>query len=297
MSNRPWVNYHHLLYFKTIAQEGGIAKAAKKLRLGQPTLSTQLKQFEEVLGHELFDRSKRQLQLTDAGKMVLGYATEIFKIGDEMVDSLNDHHVASKIQIQIGITDSVPKNLAYKVFQKAKATADCIVTIVSGHGDELLRELRAHRVDLVVSNFLPPANEFSGFYSKSIAKMPVSVCGTSKFAKLKSNFPSSLEGQPVIMPHRLSKLRSDIEHFLKLNDIKIDLVGEIQDTSLQKSICIHGDSLICIATQAVAELVKNKEFVVIGTLPDIMDELWLISAERKLQNPVAAKIMKEFKLT
>jgi LysR family transcriptional activator of nhaA len=53
-----WINYHHLFYFKTIAEEGTVSKAAEKLRLGQPTLSAQLKQFEENLGVQLFERNK-----------------------------------------------------------------------------------------------------------------------------------------------------------------------------------------------------------------------------------------------
>lgn len=296
MATRPWVNYHHLLYFKTIAIEGGIAKAAKKLRLGQPTLSTQMKQFEEMLGHNLFDRSKRSLQLTEAGRMVLGYASEIFKLGDEMVDSLTDHHEATKLQVQLGITDTVPKHLALKIFNKAQEAYDCVVSIVGGHGDELLRELRAHRVDLVTSNYPPPVGESAGFYAKSISRMPVVVCGSSKFSKLKNHFPESLKDQPFIMPSLQSKLRSEIEHFLKVRSLHVNTVAEVQDTSLQKLMATHANGLIAIALPAVEELVQSKDLVVIGTLPDVHDELWFIAAERRIHNPVASKIMKEFKL-
>lgn len=296
MSQRPWVNYHHLLYFKTIAIEGGIAKAAEKLRLGQPTLSTQMKQFEDTLGQKLFDRSKRQLQLTEAGRMVLGYASEIFKLGDEMVDSLDDQHVATKIQVQIGAMDTVPKHLILKVFHKAKDNLDCIVAISEGHGDELLRELRAHRLDLVISNYAPPVGEAAGFYAKSIARMPVAVCGSAKYSHLKRGFPASLKDQPFVMPSLQSRLRHDVEHFLKLNDIHVNTIAEVQDTSLQKLMGTHGDGLIPIALPAAEELVSNKELVNLGVLQDVHEELWLIAARRRIQNPVASAIMKEFKI-
>ena len=45
-----WLNYHHLHYFWMVAKEGTIARACEKLRLAQPTISGQLKQFEESLG-------------------------------------------------------------------------------------------------------------------------------------------------------------------------------------------------------------------------------------------------------
>lgn len=294
MSKRTWVNYHHLLYFKTIALEGGIAKAAKKLRLGQPTLSTQMKQFEDSLGHKLFDRSKRQLQLTEAGRMVLGYATEIFRLGDEMIDSLSDQHVTTKIQVQIGAMDTVPKHLALKVFHKARSSFDCVMSVVDGHGDELLRELRAHRLDLVLSNYPPPVGETAGFYVKSIARMPIVICGSAQFSKLKKGFPASLQGQPFVMPSFNNKLRHDVEHFLKLRAIQVNTIAEVQNTSLQKLMATHGDGLIALALPAAEELFASKELIRIGTLEDVHDELWLLAAERRIQNPVAASIMQSF---
>lgn len=294
--NKPWLNFHHLLYFKTIAVEGNIAKAAKKLLLGQPTLSAQMKQFEEVLGHELFDRSKRRLEVSEAGRLVLRYAKEIFQLGDEMLDALNDQHLASKVHVQLGATDTVSKHLTLKVYHHAQKFHDCVVSVSEGHGDELLRELRAHRVDLVISNYPPQVGDAAGFYAKCITKMKVVVCGSAKFSGLKKNFPESLEDQPFVMPALQSKLRHDVEHYLKLRDIRVNVVAEIQDTALQKLLGTHGDGLIPIAEAAAEDLIKSKDLIVIGTLEDVYEEFWLIAAERRIQNPIAAAIMKGFRL-
>lgn len=296
MSQKPWLNYHHLYYFRVIALEGGIAKAAKKLRLGQPTLSTQMKQFEEALNQKLFDRSNRNLQLTEAGRLVLGYANEIFKLGDEMLDALSDQLSNAKVQVQIGAMDTVPKHLTLKVYHHAQSEFDAIVSISEGHGDELLRELRAHRIDLVLSNYPPPVGEGGGFYAKNIAKMPVVICGSPQFASLKRGFPESLKNQPFIMPSLQSKLRQDVEHYLKLRDIHVLVKAEIQDTSLQKLLGSHGDGLIPIAFPAAEELIAAKELVVVGALEDVHEDLWLIAAHRRIENPVAAAIMKSFRL-
>ena len=90
MSSNPWINYHHLFYFKTIAEEGSVSKAAEKLRLGQPTLSSQLIQFEDNLGVKLFDRSHKKLILTEQGNIALDYAKNIFRMGSEMYEVLHD---------------------------------------------------------------------------------------------------------------------------------------------------------------------------------------------------------------
>jgi LysR family transcriptional activator of nhaA len=192
--------------------------------------------------------------------------------------------------------DTVPKHLTLKVFHKALDSFDCIASISEGHGDELLRELRAHRLDLVISNYSPPVGDAVGFYAKKIAQMPVVICGAAKFSKLKHGFPESLTDQPFVMPSLQSKLRHDVEHFLKLSNIRVSTIAEVQDTSLQKLMGTHGDGLIPIALPAAEELISNKDLINIGTLQDVHEELWLIAGQRRIQNPVAAAIMKDFKI-
>ncbi len=97
MATSKWINYHHLYYFKTIAEEESVSKAAHKLRLGQPTLSAQLKQFEEQLGVQLFERKHKKLLLTEQGRIALDYAQNIFRLGGEMFEVLNDHITPTRV--------------------------------------------------------------------------------------------------------------------------------------------------------------------------------------------------------
>ena len=106
-----WINYHHLYYFKTIAEEGSVSKAAEKLRLGQPTLSAQLKQFEDSLGVALFERQHKKLILTEQGKLALDYAKNIFRMGSEMYEVLHDRLKPLKPSLHIGALDSIPKQI------------------------------------------------------------------------------------------------------------------------------------------------------------------------------------------
>ena len=66
-----WLNYHHLLYFFTVAREGSVTKAAEVLRLAQPTLSGQIRKLEEALDEKLFVREGRNLALTDGREFEL----------------------------------------------------------------------------------------------------------------------------------------------------------------------------------------------------------------------------------
>ena len=83
-----WLNYHHLLYFWTVAREGSVSKAGQQLRLAQPTISGQLRVLEEALGGKLFVKSGRNLRLTEFGAMVYRYADEIFSTGRELMHAV-----------------------------------------------------------------------------------------------------------------------------------------------------------------------------------------------------------------
>lgn len=297
MTRRPWVNYHHLLYFKTIALEGGIAKAAKKLRLGQPTLSTQIKQFEDAIGHALFDRTNRRLTLTEAGRLVLGYAQEIFRLGDEMIDSLSDYHSGPKLHVQFGIADSVSHQYTMHLISEAKSNQECQVSIIDGSMEDLLKELKAHHIDLALTNEPPPASETSASYARCVARFPVILCGSQPHPELKKHFPDSLSDKDFVLPTPKSKLRQDLDHFFRLNNLIIRPIAEVQNKSLQILLGARGVGLLPLPLPLAEEAQQQKILYQICTIPNIFEELWLVAAERRIQNPVAAQLMKGFKIS
>lgn len=290
---KQWLNYHHLFYFRVIATEGGIARAAEKLHIGQPTLSAQLKQLEDMIGKPLFERRNRKLVMTEAGKSALDYANEIFRLGDEMLEVLNDRNPENQTHLQIGALDSVPKSVLLSLVMAAHKIAPCSVSILEGKGDELLRELRAHRIDLIVSNYPFQIIEDTKVFSKSVARLPVSVYGQKKHKILKKAFPKSLNGKPFVLPTPHSKLRHDLNHYFKLNGIHILPVAETQDTSLQKLLSEHGMGL---SPFSEVKGFQEPNLIRLGRLADVYEEIWLISAQRKLENPIAANLMNTFRL-
>lgn len=288
-----WLNYHHLYYFRAIATEGSIARASEKLRVGQPTLSSQLRQLEEMVGRPLFERRNRKLVLTEAGKAALNYANEIFRLGDEMIEVLNDRTVENQTHLQVGALDSVPKSVLLSLVTAAYKIAPCAVSILEGKGDELFRELRAHRIDLIVSNYPSPAMEEGRVYSRSVARLPVAVYGAKKFAGLKRSFPASLAGKPFVLPTAHSKLRHDLNHYFQLHGIRVSPVAETQDTSLQKLLSANGLGLAPLSEVAGH---REENLVRLGHLKGVFEEVWLMSAERKIENPIAARLMNTFSL-
>lgn len=290
----PWINYHHLFYFKTIAEEGTVSRAAEKLRVGQPTLSAQLKQFEETLGVQLFERQHKKLILTEQGKVALDYSKNIFRMGSEMYEVLHDRLKPLKPSLHLGALDSIPKQIVLQLVKHAFRISPCQITLSEGKSDELLRELIAHRMDLMVTNFMPAGVDARGLYPKSITKKNVAFYGAPKFKALRKAFPKSISGQPMILPTYDSKLRQDLDHWAKLNKIELNVITESQDISIKKLMAISEMGLIPTATHTVTGQVVRGELVEIGKLRGVYEELFLVSVHRKIANSVASQLMESF---
>jgi LysR family transcriptional activator of nhaA len=289
-----WINYHHLFYFKTIAEEGTVSKAAEKLRLGQPTLSAQLKQFEETLGVQLFERQHKKLILTEQGKVALDYSKSIFKMGSEMYEVLHDRLKPMRPSLHLGTLDSVPKQIVLQLVKHAFRISPCHITLSEGKSDELLRELTSHSMDLMLTNFLPVGADGKGLYPKLISKKTVGFYGAPKFKSLRKGFPKSISGEPMVCPTYDSRMRQDLDHWAKLHKIELNIITESQDISVKKLMAVNELGLIPAAAHTVTGQVLRGELVEIGKLQGVHEELFLVTAQRKIENPIAAKLRDSF---
>lgn len=292
----PWINYHHLFYFKTIAEEGSVSKAAEKLRIGQPTLSAQLKQFEDTIGILLFERQHKKLILTEQGMVALEYSKSIFKMGSEMYEALHDRLKPLRPTLHIGSPDSVPKQIVLQLVKHAFKISPCQITISEGGYDHLLRELSTHRMDILISNSLPTGVDSKGLFPKLISKKNVSFYSHPKFKSLRKGFPKSLAGQPMILPTYDSKLRYDIDHWAKVHELELNLILEGQDIATKKLMSIDGLGILPTAAHTVTRQVLSGELVEIGQLQGVHEELYLITAQRKITNKIASKLMTTFSI-
>lgn len=293
---KDWINYHHLLYFKIIAEQSSISKAAEILRLGQPTLSAQLKQFEDNLGVSLFERRHKKLILTEQGQVALSYAQSIFSLGSEMYQVLHDRILPSKLNFHIGAIDDIPKQVIFQIAKCAQQHLPCHLTMTEGRLSEILSLLNAHRVDLVVSNFLPEALDLKNIKYRSISKKPLAFYGAPKYKELRHDFPKSLQSQKVILPTHDSKIRAEYDQWCEAHQVWLDVIAETQDISLEKIMACEGMGLITSASHSVQRQVLQGELIEIGPLTGASEELFLITSKRQKENEVLSKVLKHFSL-
>ena len=108
-----WINYNHLYYFWMVAREGGVARASDELMVSQPTVSVQVKELERAVGHKLFDRVGRTLQLTEAGRVAFNYANEMFLLGQEMANALEHQPATRPLRLAVGVLDHYFFNIEF----------------------------------------------------------------------------------------------------------------------------------------------------------------------------------------
>src|SRR5262245_11248451 len=149
----PRLNYQHLLYFWAVVRTGSLTKACEELHLSAPTVSAQLRTFEERLGQKLLAKSGRTLVPTETGRLVFSYADEIFGLGGDLLNALAQRPTSRPLRVLVGIDDVVPKEIAHRLLDGA-LRLDQPVQIVCREGtlEHLLVALLAHEVSVVLSD-------------------------------------------------------------------------------------------------------------------------------------------------
>lgn len=273
---------------------GTISKAAESLEMAQPTLSAQIKSLEDSLGFDLFTRRGKKLELTNQGKVAYEYAKNIFSMGTEMLESLQGDHQDFLPSLHIGALDSISKDIVARLVKTSSKFGPCKIKMIEGGLDFLVNELTTHKLDLILTTFLPHGENSTELTSKKISKKNIYFYGSEKFKDLKKNFPQSITGVPLIFPSSGFKLRNDLEDWAKLNGVNLNIQMEIQDVSLKKLIANSGLGIFASAAHTVSEEVKNKTLYKIGELSDVYEEIYLVTGKKNIPNHILKHILSNF---
>jgi len=288
-----WLNYHHLLYFWTVAKEGGVSKAASVLHLAQPTLSSQIKKLETSIGQKLFERVGRNLTLTETGQLVYRYADEIFGLGRELADVLHNRTNEDKSRFLVGVQGALPKLAVHELLRPALESdqEEFQVVCFEGKLNELLGELALHRLDVVLADRPMAAETHIRAFNHLLGECGVTVFGTNELArKYKKNFPASLNSAPMLLPTHNTTLRRLLEQWFDDNSIHPRITHEFEDSAVLKVFGQEGHGLFVAPSAIEADVCKQYSVKVVGQLPEIVERFYAISIEKRLKHPAVLKI-------
>ncbi len=286
------MNFKHLHYFLTVAKAGAVNRAAERLHLAPQTLSGQLSQFEARLGVALFRRTGRRMELTDAGRLALSYAEEIFNVSAELEARLRGGPEERAIPFRVGIADVVPKSIAQQLLAPVLTLAGPIRLICREERlERLLADLAIHRLDMVLADRpMPPGMDVKG-YSHALGECGVSFFAAPELAaRLGGTFPACLDGAPMLIPGEDSALRGPLTRWLDRLGLQPRVVGEFDDPALMKAFGQSGAGVFPAPAATAGEVEAHHGVVRLGETDDMRERFFAISAEKRLTHPAVKAI-------
>lgn len=290
-----WLNYQHLYYFWHVARCGSVTEASRQLRLAQPTISTQLKYLEEVLGEKLFEREGRSLRLTESGQLALGYSERIFGLGQELLDVLDGKNAAAVKELNIGIADVVPKSLAYRLIQPVfTANPPALIHCFEDKTDRLLADMVISEIDFVIADRPISPNVKIKAFNHLVGECGVSFVGRKNLArKYRKNFPESLDGAPILLPTAEASIRHELNYWFEKIGVAPHCIATFQDRALMKFAARDGRGIMPIPAVVEDEVRKEFDLDIVGRSTEVKEQIYIISTERRLKNPLIVEVCSE----
>ena len=289
-----WLNYHHLHYFWVVAREGSVTKASEVLNLTQPTLSAQIRNLEGSLGGALFTRSGRGLRMTDLGRMVFGYADEIFGLGRELMGAARGRKADRAQPFAVGVSDALSKLTVFHLLKPALDLEDPVRLVCIEEGFERhIALLLRHELDLVLSD--TPLGPHAGprAYNHLLGEADLAVFGTAELiARHPGPFPRALQGAPFLVPPRDTALRRALDAWLEREDLQPVLVAEIADGALLKTFGAEGRGFLLAPAVLTDIMARQYGLLFLGAASGLRERVFAISAERRIKHPAVLAIQR-----
>ena len=287
------MNFKHLHYFWRVAKAGGVARASEQLHLTPQTISGQIGLLEDDLGTPLFAKKGRNLELTDAGRLALGYAQDIFALGSELEESLRNYPAGGRpVEFRVGVADAVSKTIAYRLIEPATRLPTTMRLVCrESKLDSLLAELAAHRLDLVISDAPIPPSVSVRAYNHRLGESGVSFFASAGlFKRCKGKFPACLDGAPMLVPGDGAAVRPRLDRWRDANKLRPRVVGEFDDSALMKAFGQRGAGVFIGPTVLESEIEKQYGVKTLGRTQEIVEEFFAISVERRVTHPSVVAI-------
>ena len=291
MNDMNQLNLHHLRYFQMVAHEGNLTRAAERLNVSQSAVSAQIRQLEERLGHSLFERRGRTLLLTEAGRVALDHADAIFAVAEELLNTLRERPSGRRQVLRVGSLATLSRNFQIGFLQPLLGRDDVEVVIRSGTLGDLLQNLEAHRLDVVLANIVPPRDEATPWISHAIAEQPVSLVGPPQRIGKDSSFEALLAREPLILPTVETSIRSGVDALFDRLHIRPRIAAEVDDMAMIRLLVREGAGLAVVPPIVVENELAGGQLVEVGRFPNLKETFYAVTLTRRFPNPLLRELL------
>lgn len=280
------LNYNHLRYFWAVAHEGSLTRAAERMNLSQSALSVQIKKLEHQMGHLLFDRVGRNLGLTEAGQIALDYADTVFKAGDELMSTLRGRPLATRQVLRVGALTTLSRNFQLEFLRPLVDRTDVELIVRSGNIRDLLGQLEAHAIDVILANSAVPRDVHSSLRNHLLNEQPVSLVGHPLAGGRKFNFPDDLRSEPILLPSLESGIRIAFDRVLELAGIRPTILAEVDDMAMLRLLARERQGVTLVPQIVVRDELNSGVLIEHCRIPEVTETFYAIVQKRRFPNPL-----------
>ncbi|GAB4192484.1 MAG: LysR family transcriptional regulator [Thalassobaculales bacterium] len=280
------LNFHHLRYFHTVAHDGNLTRAAERLNVSQSAVSSQIRQLEERLGQPLFERRGRSLLLTEAGRIALDLADVIFAAGEELLRTLEERPSGRRRVLRVGSLATLSRNFQIGFLRPLLGRDDVEIVIRSGALGDLLQNLEAHRLDVVLANIAPPRDAATRWISHAIAEQPVSLVGTPERVGAHAAFDDLLATEPLVLPTIESSIRSGVDALFERLHLRPRIAAEVDDMAMIRLLAREGVGLAVVPPIVVKDELETGRLVEVDRFPKLSETFYAVTLSRRFPNPL-----------
>lgn len=291
------LNYNHLRYFWAVAHGGSLTRAAGQMNLSQSALSVQIQKLEHQIGHQLFERVGRKLVLTEAGRIALDYADTVFKAGDELLSTLRGRPLANRQVLRVGALTTLSRNFQLDFLRPLVGRDDVELVVRSGNIRDLLAQLEAHAIDVVLANSAAPRDARSSLRNHLLNEQPVSLVGHPRTNRRKFRFPDDLRTVPVLLPGLDSDIRVAFDRVLELAAIRPVILAEVDDMAMLRLLARESEGVTLVPPIVVRDELDTGVLVEHCRIPEVTETFYAIVQRRRFPNRLLSELLAGGKAT
>lgn len=290
------LNYNHLRYFWMVAHEGSLTRAAEHMNLSQSALSVQIQKLEHQMGHPLFERVGRKLILTEAGQIALDYADTVFKAGDELMSTLRGQPVATRQVLRVGALTTLSRNFQLEFLRPLVGRSDVELIVRSGNIRDLITQLEAHVIDVVLANSAAPRDARSSLRNHLLNEQPVSLVGHPRPDGRKFKFPDDLRSEPILLPSLDSDIRVAFDRVLELAGVRPTILAEVDDMAMLRLLAREREGVTLVPPIVVRDELESGVLVEHCRIPEVTETFYAIVQKRRFPNRLLSDLLPVGKL-
>jgi len=250
----------HLRSFIRIARDGSFSRAALTLHIAQPALSQHIRQLEEELGVMLFIRHARGVTLSPSGNMLLPEAIKIIEQVALIQEQIITFSKSQRAEVRLGLPTSVVRMFGRAISEAVVIDQpEVMLQIVEGMTGFLCEWLTKDGLDIAILYDAVFYKKLPlGLIFKPLIKEEFFLISSASFKISNEAIPlKSIQSVPLVLPRKIHAIRTLIDDFTKSNNIKLNVVTEVDSFHMLLELVRSGGFTLMPAVGVAQELAEG----------------------------------------